>query len=137
MTTARPPTRGSRVCSGAARPRYDSAPVKLRPADELALAAADALRSEGDRGEGLTLLAAGTDGRDGNTDAAGAVVDSTTWDAIIDAGRDAADDLVDHRSHASLDAVGALIRTGLSGTNVGDVVVGIVERATRQADLRA
>ena len=104
---------------------------------ELALAAADALRSEGERGEGLTLLAAGTDGRDGNTDAAGAVVDSTTWDAIIDAGRDAADDLVDHRSHASLDVVGALIRTGLSGTNVGDVVVGIVERANRQADLRA
>jgi hydroxypyruvate reductase len=103
---------------------------------ELALAAADALSSEGERGEGLTLLAAGTDGRDGNTDAAGAVVDSTTWDAIIDAGRDATDDLVDHRSHASLDAVGALIRTGLSGTNVGDIVVGIVERATRQADLR-
>ena len=102
---------------------------------ELALAAADALRSEGDRGVGLTLLAAGTDGRDGNTDAAGAIVDATSWDAIVGAGRDPADDLAEHRSHAALDSVDALIRTGLSGTNVGDVVVGIVERLTRQADL--
>jgi hydroxypyruvate reductase len=106
---------------------------------ELALAAADALQSEGDRGLGLTLLAAGTDGRDGNTDAAGAVIDATTWDALIAGGRDPANDLAEHRSHEALDTVGALLRTGLSGTNVGDVVVGVVEtaaRSTRQADLR-
>ena len=103
---------------------------------ELALAASDALQAEGDRGMGLTLLAAGTDGRDGNTDAAGAVVDATTWGAIVSAGRDPAGDLAEHRSHEALDAVRALLRTGLSGTNVGDVVVGVVERpATRQADL--
>ena len=110
-------------------------PVPGGRCQELALAAADALRSEGERGIGLTLLAAGTDGRDGNTDAAGAVVDDITWDAILGAGRDPAQDLAEHRSHAALDAVGALVRTGLSGTNVGDVVIGIVERATRQADL--
>ena len=103
---------------------------------ELALAAADALRAEEERGRGLTLLAAGTDGRDGNTDAAGAVVDATTWDAIHHAGRDPADDLADHRSHPALDTVGALLRTGLSGTNVGDVVIGIVERSAR-SDLSA
>ena len=111
-------------------------PVAGGRCQELALAAADALQSEGDRGLGLTLLAAGTDGRDGNTDAAGAVVDATTWDAIVTSGRDPADDLAEHRSHDALDAVAALLRTGLSGTNVGDVVVGVVERSTRQADLR-
>ena len=95
---------------------------------ELALAAADALRAEGDRGAGITLLAAGTDGRDGPTDAAGAVVDSTTWDAIRDASRDPAEDLLEHRSYAALDAVSALLKTGATGTNVGDVVIGIVER---------
>lgn len=102
---------------------------------ELALAAADALRAESDRATGLTLLAAGTDGRDGNTDAAGAIVDAATWDAVVVAGRDPATDLAEHRSHEALDAVSALLRTGLSGTNVGDVVVGLVERETRQADL--
>jgi len=57
-------------------------------------------------------------------------VHAATWDAVRDAGRDPADDLSGHRSHDALDAVGALLRTGLSGTNVGDVVVGIVERPT-------
>jgi glycerate 2-kinase len=112
------------------------APERGGRCQELALAAADALRAEGERGAGITLLAAGTDGRDGNSDAAGAVVDVTTWDAIHAAGRDPADDLAEHRSYAALDVVGALLRTGLSGTNVGDVVVGIVDRPTRQADAR-
>jgi glycerate-2-kinase len=49
--------------------------------------------------------------------------------------RDPANDLAEHRSYDALDAVNALIRTGLSGTNVGDIVVGIVERSPRQADL--
>jgi hydroxypyruvate reductase len=102
---------------------------------ELALAAADALRAEGERGEGITLLAAGTDGRDGPTDAAGAVVDATSWDAIRDAGRDPAEDLTEHRSYDALDRIGALLRTGPSGTNVGDVMVGIVERPPLDADV--
>jgi hydroxypyruvate reductase len=92
------------------------------------------LRAEGERGVGITLLAGGTDGRDGPTDAAGAVVDATTWDAIRDTGRDPAEDLLEHRSYAALDAVGALLRTGPSGTNVGDVVIGIVERPPRDEE---
>ena len=111
-------------------------PIPGGRCQELALAAADALHAEEERGEGITLLAAGTDGRDGNTDAAGAVVDATTWDAIHAAGRDPSNDLAEHRSHDALGTVGALLRTGLSGTNVGDVVIGIVERRTRQASLK-
>jgi hydroxypyruvate reductase len=111
-------------------------PVPGGRCQELALAAADALHAEEERGEGITLLAAGTDGRDGNTDAAGAVVDATTWDVIHSAGRDPSNDLAEHRAHDALAAVDALLRTGLSGTNVGDVVIGVVERGTRQATLR-
>jgi glycerate 2-kinase len=90
---------------------------------ELALAAARTL--EGVR-PGVALLAAGTDGRDGPTDAAGAVVDGETWRAVARAGRDPARDLAAHDAYRALDAAGALLRTGLTGTNVMDVVIGIV-----------
>lgn len=86
---------------------------------ELALAAARALRAHDD----VSLLAAGTDGRDGPTDAAGALVDGATWDAIMHAGRDPGRDLERHDSYAALDAAGSLLRTGLTGTNVADVVI--------------
>ena len=89
---------------------------------ELALAAArtlDGLRP------GMALLAAGTDGRDGPTDAAGAIVDGETWRAAAAAGRDPARDLAAHDAYRSLDAAGALLKVGLTGTNVMDVVIGI------------
>ncbi|HYD51731.1 MAG TPA: DUF4147 domain-containing protein [Gemmatimonadaceae bacterium] len=89
---------------------------------ELALAAAEVLH---DAPFPVTLLAAGTDGRDGTTDAAGAVVDHATWDAIARAGIDPAAALARHDAHRALDAVGALVRKGPTGTNVGDVVVGM------------
>lgn len=93
---------------------------------ELALAASRALYALGDAARGVTLLAAGTDGRDGPTDAAGAIVDGETWQAVRAAGRDPARDLAAHDSHRALAAAGALLRTGLTGTNVTDVVIGLV-----------
>lgn len=90
---------------------------------ELALAAAGELALA--RDERVALLAAGTDGRDGPTDAAGAVVDARTWDTIRRAGRDPARDLAAHDAFRSLDAAGALLRPGLTGTNVMDLVIGL------------
>lgn len=89
---------------------------------ELALAAARALAG---RAGVDALLAAGTDGRDGPTDAAGAIVDGSTWDAIAETGRDPERDLESHNAYRALDAVGALLRPGLTGTNVMDVVMGV------------
>jgi glycerate 2-kinase len=74
---------------------------------------------------GPALLAAGTDGRDGPTDAAGAIVEGTTWKAIASAGRDPARDLAAHDAYHALDPVGALLRPGLTGTNVMDIVIGV------------
>jgi hydroxypyruvate reductase len=90
---------------------------------ELALAAARVLDGAP---SGTALLAAGTDGRDGPTDAAGAIVDGTTWRAIQNAGRDPTRDLVAHNAYPALDAAGTLLRPGLTGTNVMDVVFGVV-----------
>ncbi|MGH7702010.1 MAG: MOFRL family protein, partial [Gemmatimonadales bacterium] len=94
---------------------------------ELALAAARVLAQAGPAAAGTALLAAGTDGRDGPTDAAGAFVESGTWAEIARQGRDPDRDLAGHDAYASLDAAGALLRTGLTGTNVMDVVIGLVE----------
>jgi len=89
---------------------------------ELALAAARVLEGAP---VGTALLAAGTDGRDGPTDAAGAIVDGRTWGAISAAGREPARDLAAHDAYPALDAAGALVRPGLTGTNVMDIVIGI------------
>jgi glycerate-2-kinase len=91
---------------------------------ELALAAAAEL-ARGGALQRLALLAAGTDGRDGPTDAAGALVTQATWRAITDAGRDPERDLLWHDAYRALDAAGALLRTGASGTNVMDIAIAV------------
>jgi glycerate-2-kinase len=92
---------------------------------ELALAAA----AELDDVPGVALLAAGTDGRDGPTDAAGALVDGTTWGRISGAGRNPEADLHRHDAYDALEAAAALLKTGPTGTNVMDVVIGIRQRS--------
>jgi hydroxypyruvate reductase len=97
---------------------------------ELALAAAEVLGGNGRTGgRTIVLLAAGTDGRDGPTDAAGAFADEHTWAAIRRAGRDPATDLRNHQAYDALHAAGALFKTGLTGTNVMDIVLGLTTRA--------
>lgn len=99
---------------------------------ELALAAAREIAHAD--GASILLLAAGTDGRDGPTDAAGAIVDNHTWQAIAAVGRDPAGDLQSHDSGSALDAVDALIRTGATGTNVNDVLFVLVRPANVESD---
>ncbi|HEX7337891.1 MAG TPA: DUF4147 domain-containing protein [Gemmatimonadales bacterium] len=89
---------------------------------ELALTAARLLEGAP---VGTALLAAGTDGRDGPTDAAGAIVDGSTWWEVMNRGRNPARDLDTHDAYRALDAAGALLRPGLTGTNVMDVVIGV------------
>jgi glycerate-2-kinase len=92
-------------------------------AQELALAAAETLEAE--HQEATLILSAGTDGRDGNSDAAGAIVDGDTWQHARAAGVDPREALRTHDSHRALAAARALLRTGPTGTNVMDVVMGL------------
>jgi hydroxypyruvate reductase len=89
---------------------------------EFALAAVDLVAALG------TVVAAsiGTDGIDGPTDAAGAVVDSTTRIRARASGLDPVDFLRDNNAYAFFAALGDHIHTGPTGTNVGDLQVFLV-----------
>jgi glycerate 2-kinase len=73
----------------------------------------------------LVLLAAGTDGTDGPTEDAGGVVDGETVARISLGGLDADRCLARADSNAALAASGDLVHTGPTGTNVGDLVIGL------------
>jgi hydroxypyruvate reductase len=87
----------------------------------LALAAARIIAGH----ENLMLLVAGTDGTDGVTDDAGALVDGETCSRVALAELDVQNSLQTADSGSALAASGDLIHTGPTGTNVGDVVIGL------------
>jgi glycerate 2-kinase len=93
------------------------------PNQEFALAAASELPAS------AVLAAVDTDGSDGSTDAAGALVDgrmiedSTTARAALD----------DNDSYGFFDRRGLLLRTGATGTNVNDLRVLVVPSAVDEA----
>ncbi len=89
---------------------------------EFALAAA--LEIEGL--EGALVLSAGTDGTDGPTDAAGAIVDGATVKRARAAGLDASRHLDENDAYPLFDALGDLVRTGPTGTNVMDLHIILV-----------
>lgn len=90
---------------------------------EFALAAAlaaDGLRS-------LTLLAAGTDGTDGPTDAAGAFADGDTSGRAERMGLSASEYLAANDSYHFFERLGDLLKTGPTGTNVMDLYLLLLE----------
>ncbi|NQT92435.1 MAG: DUF4147 domain-containing protein, partial [Lentisphaerae bacterium] len=86
---------------------------------ELALAAA--LRLDGIAG--LSLAALATDGTDGPTDAAGALIDGLTVTKARQRGMDPAAALTRNDSHVLLDATEDLLWTGPTRTNVADLTL--------------
>jgi hydroxypyruvate reductase len=107
--------------------RLPAAPGRGGRNQHLALAAARLIAGYGD----LALLAAGTDGIDGPTEDAGAVIDGETCGRIAVLGFDADDSLRRADSGCALAAAGALLRTGPTGTNVADLVIGLKDAPQR------
>ena len=93
---------------------------------ELALAAAPALAGL----EHCCVFSVGSDGTDGPTDAAGGYVDGQTDAALRTAGWNVFAALQNNDAYHALQAIGGLIITGPTGTNVNDVSVALVDAAT-------
>ena len=95
---------------------------------EFALAAASELAGVG---PDVVLASVGTDGIDGPTGAAGAMVDRTTIVRAHQLGLDPIDVLRRNDSYAFFEALGDLVVTGRTGTNVGDLQILLVSRSTK------
>ena len=72
-------------------------------------------------GEPITVLSAGTDGVDGNSPAAGAVVDGSTIERIREQGLNARQALEDFDAYPVFRALGDAIETGPTGNNLRDL----------------
>jgi glycerate 2-kinase len=95
------------------------------PNQEFALALAVELDGVG----GWAALAADTDGNDGPTDAAGGLATGATANSIRYSGVDPEEALANNDAYAALEAAGALLVTGPTGTNVNDLRVALVARS--------
>ncbi len=86
---------------------------------ELALVAAEGIEYL----DGVLIFSFGSDGTDGPTDAAGGMVDGKTAAQLRKRGLSIADVLARNDSYHALEAVGSLIKTGPTGTNVNDLAM--------------
>jgi hydroxypyruvate reductase len=93
---------------------------------QLVLAGLQELQNDG--AAGIVLLSGGTDGEDGPTDAAGALLDADILSAAQHKGLDPADYLARSDAYHFFQPLDALLTTGPTGTNVCDVRVIVVDR---------
>ena len=91
---------------------------------ELALAAAEKLSGI----DGACVFAVGSDGTDGPTDAAGGYVDGHTKEKLEQKGISIQESLKNNDSYNALKAIGGLIITGPTGTNVNDLYAVLIKR---------
>lgn len=90
---------------------------------ELALAAAPGIAGI----PGAAVFSVGSDGTDGPTDAAGGYADHESLSALAQHGISVFDVLKNNDAYPALKAVGGLIFTGPTGTNVNDVAVALLQ----------
>ena len=89
---------------------------------ELALAACEGIAGLNN----AAVFSVGSDGTDGPTDAAGGYTDGESFDALKAAGLNLHRILADNDAYHALKAIGGLVITGPTGTNVNDVAVALL-----------
>ena len=94
---------------------------------EFALGAAMEVAQAFRPADGIAIAAAGTDGIDGNSPAAGAIVDGSTIARAEAAGLDPRAVLAANDSFSLFDRLGDAITTGPTGTNAGDLFIAIID----------
>ena len=97
---------------------------------ELALAACEGIASL----PGAAVFSVGSDGTDGPTDSAGGYTDGESFAALKAAGVNLHAVLSDNDAYHALQAIGGLIVTGPTGTNVNDVAVGLLKAQSDAQD---
>jgi hydroxypyruvate reductase len=112
---------GITIWGGETRVNLPQQPGRGGRNQHLALAAAEVLSGE----DGCLLLSAGTDGTDGPTEDAGALVDSDTLKRLNGLGVSVAQSLAAADAGTLLEMSGDLITTGPTGTNVMDLLIGL------------
>jgi glycerate 2-kinase len=76
--------------------------------------------------QGIALVSFGTDGLDGSTDAAGAMVDGSTIGKALRKGLSPEDSLLQNDSYRFFKSLDDLIITGPTGTNVNDLCISVM-----------
>ena len=72
------------------------------------------------------MFSVGSDGTDGPTDAAGGYVDGETLTALAAKGWSVPAALAENDAYHALQAVGGLLITGPTGTNVNDIAAALI-----------
>ena len=89
---------------------------------EMALAAAQGIAGLSN----AAVICVGSDGTDGPTDAAGGYADGDTLQALSEENLSYTAMMENHDAYHALEAVGGLIKTGPTGTNVNDIAVALI-----------
>jgi hydroxypyruvate reductase len=111
--------KGLWIACGEATIELPADPGQGGRAQQLALRMAREIRARSD----IQVLVAGSDGVDGNSEAAGALVDGDTWDRLIAMGIDPEESLQRCDAGTALAAAGAQITTGPTGVNHADLIL--------------
>lgn len=90
---------------------------------ELALAACEGIHGM----QNAAVISVGSDGTDGPTDAAGGYVDGASYDELCKNGIKLHSVLQENDAYHALLAIGGLIVTGPTGTNVNDICIGLLD----------